>query len=83
MEQKNWITNYLANEGINLAPYYKCYVYNWEITRTLTNTIDKKNADLNFKSGFNLYLNERCNERNIMLLDDAIKKMEKAIRKRS
>ena len=79
IEQKEWITKYLAKEGVNLAPYYKCYVYNWEITKSIANSIDKKNADLNFRSGFNLYLNERCKERNIMLLDYAIKKMEKEI----
>ena len=78
-EKKERITEILANEGVNLAPYYKCFVYNWEITKQLATKIEKKNASKNFKMAFNMYINERCRERNIKVLKEAIKILEREI----
>ena len=80
IEKKEWLTNFLLEGGVNLAPYYKCFVYNWKITKELTTKIDKENSAKNYKMGFNLYLNERCKEKNIRLLEQKVKIMENQIK---
>ena len=66
--KKEFITKSLIDEKIAIAPTYKCFVYNWPITRKYVDLIEHKVASSNQLRGFNLFFNEKCGSKQIGLL---------------
>jgi len=76
LEIKSKITKQLSHNGVKLSPEYKCFVCNWDITKRLTDKIEKSNAVINYKKAFNIFLNEKCNAQNMSILKEAVKKLD-------
>jgi len=78
-DKKHLITSLLSSRGASLAPHYNCFVYDWRITKTLTSFVQSKQSAINQALSFNLFLNERCNQRHVRLLRSCIRNVELAL----
>jgi hypothetical protein len=70
---KPMITDRLSRLGVALAPSYNCFVHNWQITKDLGVVTHHEVAERNYRRAFNLFLNEKCGRRHLLLLEKAFR----------